>query len=169
MVWPSEYHIAAWQSGNIAVWHQNVWFSTRARPSGGLAHASVLLPPDPKIHQKSMTFQGLAIRIPYGSLAVWQYRCMASKCMVFFARGPSGGLTHASVLLLPDPKIHQKSMKIHGLAIRIPYGSLAVWQYGCMSSKRMVFYAREALRWLNPRISPSTSGPQNPSKIDENP
>ena len=86
---------------------------------------------------------------------------MASKCMFFYAREPLRWLNSRITPLTSGPQNPPKIKENHGLAIRIPYGSLAVWQYSHMASKCKVFYAREALRSLNSPISRFTSGPQN--------
>ena len=94
-----------------------------------------------------------------------------AKCLISTRARASGPLTPPPVPLPPDPKIQQKWIKIN----EYPW-FLVTWTIfheSCTRNqeswcKMVVFYAREGLRYLNSPPSRSTSGPQNPQKINKN-
>merc|ERR1712005_69197 len=84
----------------------------------------------------------------------------------------SATLTDAPLHLPPDPKIHQKSIKINENPWFLLTGTISHESWSMNQElwcKMYDFYAREGLRYLDRRTTPSTSGPQNPPKINKNP
>ena len=94
-----------------------------------------------------------------------------AKCMISTRARASGLLTPPLVGLPPDPKIHEKSIKINENPWFLLTWTISPesWSMNHESWCKMYdFFAREGLRSVNRRPTPFTSGPQNPPKINKN-